>query len=239
MSSVAPLYLAIDQGGHSTRAIAVDEQGTLVAAAKDRCTVSQPHPHWVEQDSDGVVASVERALAQLSEALGEQRHAIAAAGLATQRSSIACWDRISGVALSPVISWQDTRAGKWLERFAAYAPEIEHTTGLHMSAHYGASKLRWCLDNIAAVQAAHSARRLAWGPLASMLLFRLLHEQPLTVDPANASRTLLWNLSSRDWDDRLLALFGLPREPLPQCRPSAWRFGTLRYAGGEVSYNFV
>jgi glycerol kinase len=234
MSSVAPLYLVIDQGGHSTRALAFQGDGTLVAAAKERCSVSQPRPHWVEQDIDAVLGSVERALAQLIEALGEQHRAIAAAGVATQRSSIACWDRISGTALSPVISWQDTRARKWLEQFVAHAPEIERITGLHVSAHYGASKLRWCLDNVTAVQAAHSAGRLAWGPLASVLLFRLLHERPLAADPANASRTLLWNLNSRDWDDRLLALFGLPREPLPRCRPSTWEFGTLRYPGGEV-----
>jgi glycerol kinase len=239
MSSAAPLYLAIDQGGHSTRALAFDGHGTLVAAAKDQCTVSQPRPHWVEQGIDAVLGSVERALAQLIEALGEQRHAIVAAGLATQRSSIACWDRVSGMALSSVISWQDTRARKWLEQFVARAPEIERITGLHVSAHYGASKLRWCLDNVAAVQAAHSAGRLAWGPLASLLLFRLLHEKPLATDPTNASRTLLWSLSSRDWDDRLLALFGLPREPLPRCRPSAWRFGTLPYPGGEVPLTLV
>jgi glycerol kinase len=233
------LYLTIDQGGHSTRALTFDAHGTLVAAAKDSCTVSQPRPHWVEQGIDAVAGSVERALAQVIEALGKQRHAIVAAGLATQRSSIACWDRVSGAALSPVISWQDTRAHKWLEQFVAHASEIERVTGLHVSAHYGASKFRWCLDNVAAVQAAQSAGRLAWGPLASLLLFRLVREHPLAVDPANASRTLLWNLSSRDWDDRLLALFGLPREPLPQCRPSAWRFGTLCYPGGEVPLEIV
>jgi glycerol kinase len=233
------LYLAIDQGGHSTRALAFDGRGALVAAAKERCAVSQPRPHWVEQGSDQVLGSVERALSRLMHMLGEQRYAIAAAGLATQRSSIACWDRIDGAALSPVISWQDTRAREWLERFVGQAPEIERITGLHVSAHYGASKLRWCLDNIAAVQAAHRDGRLAWGPLASLLLFRLLHEHPLAVDPANASRTLLWNLDSRDWDDTLLALFDLPRKPLPKCRPSTWLFGTLRYEGSQTPLTLV
>jgi glycerol kinase len=233
------LYLAIDQGGHSTRTLVFDGQGELIAAAKDHCPVSQPRPHWVEQKVDDVLGSVERALARVMPMLGEQRHAVAGAGLATQRSSVACWDRVNGAPLSPVISWQDTRAHKWLEQFVAQAPEIERITGLHVSAHYGASKLRWCLDNVAAVRAAHAAGRLAWGPLASVLLFRLLHEKPLATDPANASRTLLWNLSSRDWDKRLLALFGLPREPLPRCRPSAWPFGTLRYPGGEVPLDLV
>lgn len=238
-NTAGALYLAIDQGGHSTRTLVFDGHGGLIAAAKDQCPVSQPHPHWVEQAIDEVVGSVERALARLMDVLGEQRHAIVGAGLATQRSSVACWDRVSGTALSPVISWQDTRARKWLEQFVAQAPEIERITGLHVSAHYGASKLKWCLDNLAAVQTAHAAGRLAWGPLASLLLFRLLHEKPLATDPANASRTLLWNLGSQDWDSRLLALFGLPREPLPRCRPSAWPFGTLRYPGGEVPLKLV
>jgi glycerol kinase len=237
--SVGALYLAIDQGGQSTRAFAFDGRGKLVAEGREQCAVSQPRPHWVEQNVDDVVGSVERALTRLMHALGEQRRAIAAAGLATQRSSIACWDRVSGAALSPVISWQDTRAHGWLEQFQPRAAEIERITGLHVSAHYGASKLRWCLDNLTAVQDAHTAGRLAWGPLASLLLFRLLDERPLAVDPANASRTLLWNLGSCDWDRTLLSLFGLPLEALPRCRPSAWPFGTLRYAGCEVPLKLV
>jgi glycerol kinase len=233
------LYLAIDQGGHSTRAFVFDSQGAVVAKGVDRCAVSHPQPHRAEQDADDVVASVTRVLAHIAHKLGARCRDVAAAGLATQRSSIACWDRRNGVTLSPVISWQDTRAHPWLSGFAAHEGDIRRITGLQLSAHYGVSKLRWCLDNVAAVGAAYAAGNLAWGPLASFLVFRLLAECPLAVDPANASRTLLWNLEKRDWDAGLLALFGLPREPLPRCVPSRHAFGTLRFDGYEIPLGVV
>ncbi len=233
------LYLAIDQGGHSTRALVFDSQGTVVAEDAQPCAIAHPQPHWAEQDADGVVASVARALAQIRHQLGTRCRDVAAAGLATQRSSIVCWDRRNGVALSPVISWQDTRARLWLSSFTADEDDIRRITGLPLSAHYGVSKLRWCLDNVAAVSTAQAAGTLAWGPLASFLVFRLLAESPLAIDPANASRTLLWDLRERDWSAELLALFGLPREPLPRCVPSRHAFGTLRFDDGAVPLGIV
>jgi glycerol kinase len=96
-----------------------------------------------------------------------------------------------------------------------------------LSAHYGASKMHWCLDHLPAVAAARREGRLAMGPLASFLLFRLLEEKPLMADPANASRTLLWSLRAMDWDPWLLELFGIPVETLPRCVPTRHGFGTL------------
>jgi glycerol kinase len=97
-----------------------------------------------------------------------------------------------------------------------------------LSAHYGASKMRWCLDHLPAAAAARREARLAMGPLASFLLFRLLEEKPLVADPANAARTLLWNLHVMDWDPWLLELFGIPVETLPRCAPTRHAFGTLQ-----------
>ena len=142
--------------------------------------------------------------------LGARAAQIVSAGLATQRSSIVCWDRVTGQALSPVISWQDRRAHEWLARFAPHAEAIHATTGLMLSAHYGASKLRWCLDHLPAVAQAETEGRLAFGPLASFLIFRLTAEHTLAADPANAARTLLWNIQSLDWDEGLLHLFSIP-----------------------------
>ncbi|MFQ5935003.1 MAG: FGGY family carbohydrate kinase [Acidiferrobacterales bacterium] len=234
-----PLFLAIDQGGHSSRALVFDQQGALVASAVQSCRVDHPRPHWVEQDADELATSVSHALAEICRALQDRARYIIAAGLATQRSSIVCWDRNTGEALSPVISWQDTRAHDLLDKFAAHAPEIQRITGLRLTAHYGASKFKWCLENVPTVRAACEVGRLAWGPLASFLLHRLLAQRPFTADPANASRTLLWNLETRDWDPTLLALFALPREPLPECVPSRYPFGTLQLAGREVPLNLV
>lgn len=221
------LYLALDQGGHASRAIAFDRQGRVVAQSV--CNVATVHTDdRIEHDPEEMVASLEEAVAQVLNALGERATAVVAAGLATQRSSIGCWDRHSGAALSPIISWQDRRAADWLKRFAGRNAEIHAKTGLFITAHYGASKLRWCLDHLPEVRLAQQEGRLAFGPMASFLLFRLCEEQPLLADPANASRTLLWNFRECDWDPELAAMFGVPRSALPLCVPTRYEFGHLR-----------
>jgi len=229
-----PLYLALDQGGHASRALVFDRRGAVVARGLCELSVAYPRDAWVEQDPEAMVGSIRRAIAQTLETLGERRAAIATAGLATQRSSVVCWDRATGAALSPVISWQDRRAHAWLERFADRTEEIHRRTGLMLSAHYGASKLHWCLDHLPEVQQARESGCLAFGPLASFLLFRMLRERPLWVDPANAGRTLLWNLASRDWDPVLLEMFGIPLAALPHCVPTRHAFGTLEIDGQAI-----
>lgn len=222
------LYLALDQGGHASRAIAFDASGRAVASAQRPIATHHPAPDRVEHHAEEVVASLRQSLRVLAESLAAHRTAISAAGLATQRSSIVCWDRVTGEALSPVISWQDRRAGAALAGLGLEPVDVHQRSGLMVSPHYGASKLRWCLDHLPAVARALAAQRLAFGPLASFLLFRLVDEQPLVTDPANAQRTLLWNLGARDWDAALLARFGIARACLPRCVPTRHGFGTLR-----------
>ena len=210
-----PLYLALDQGGHASRALVFDAQGRPLARSLRTVGVFHPQPDWVEQDPEELVRSLQDAMREVCVELGAAAADIAAAGLATQRSSIVCWDPVSGAALSPVLSWQDRRASEWLTRFTPHAEAIHRTTGLMLSAHYGASKLRWCLDHLPAVAQAAADGRLACGPLASFLVFRLTTERTFAADPANAARTLLYSLRTRDWDDGLLHLFDIPRAVLP------------------------
>jgi glycerol kinase len=199
-----------------------------MARAERVIATRHPRPDWVEHDPEELLASVCDAIGDVVTSLAERAHDLAAAGLATQRSTIVCWDKESGTALSPVISWQDRRAHAWLVRFAPRQADVHMRTGLMLSAHYGASKLRWCLDHLPSVHHAAEKGTLACGPLASFLLFRLLEERPLLVDPSNAGRTLLWNLASRDWDPWLLELFGVARGLLPACAPTRHDYGTLR-----------
>src|SRR6185295_15989616 len=116
---------------------------------------------------------------------------------------------------SPVISWQDRRNAAFVAQLISRAREIHARTGLVLSPHYGASKLRWCLDNLPEVASAARDGRLAFGPLSSFLLFRLLEERPLVTDPANASRTQLYDPAARDWSPQLLDLFGINSACLP------------------------
>ena len=180
----AKLHLALDQGGHASRAIVFDERGQLIAQAFAPIATRRPAPSQIEHDPDEIIESLLTAIADVTPQV-LTRGEFVAAGLATQRSSIVCWDKRTGTALSPVISWQDRRNAAFVEGLAANANEIHARTGLVLSPHYGASKLRWCLDNLPTVARAAAEGRMAFGPLSSFILFRLLDERPLTVDPAD------------------------------------------------------
>jgi glycerol kinase len=221
------LYLALDQGGHASRALVFDAHGQVHARALRDVEVFHPRPDWVEQDPEELVNSLNEVIFEVRRELGPRAAHLASAALATQRSSIVCWDRISGEALSPVLSWQDVRAHAWLERFTPEAARIHRATGLRLSAHYGASKLRWCLDHLPRVTEAAMAQRLACGPLAAFLVFRLTETRSLLVDPANAGRTLLFNLETLKWDEGLLHLFDIPASVLPEAVPTRFNYGPL------------
>ena len=229
-----PLYLAIDQGTHASRAVVLDRRGRVLASGAQDIGLTRPQPDWAEQDGDEMVASIFTAATQALAGLGERRRDVIAAGLASQRSSCVCWNRGDGRPLSPVFSWQDRRAHLWLHQFEAHGVEVHRKTGLYLSAHYGASKLRWALDHLPAVRAACAAGTLCWGPQASFLVFRLLEEHPMYADPQCAARTQLWNLGTRDWDPELLALFGLPSGFLPKSVPTCHPYGTLRVGDAAI-----
>ena len=223
-----PFYLAIDQGGQSSRAILFDSDGYEVGRAQVAVPTKSAGDEVVEHDAEVLLGTVQDAI---REVIDRNQGPIKSAGLATQRSSVVCWDRDTGEPLSPVISWQDRRNVGWLAGLHLDESDIRRRTGLVVSPHYGAGKLRWCLDNLPAVQRAADRGRLAMGPLAGFLCARLLDEQPFVTDPANASRTLLWNYLDLDWDSELLRIFGLLRELLPEVRETTAHYGNLRDSG--------
>ena len=222
------LTLAIDQGTHSTRAVVFDPQGRVLAQSRQAVRLHARSHSEVEQDPDEILASMHRVLRQVlaNPAIAGQR--IGAAGLATQRSSVVAWDKHTGEALAPVLSWQDRRCAPHIATLAAHERRVVELTGLRLSPHYGAGKLHWLLNTVPAVAAAARDDRLLMGPLASYLLYHLLADRPACVDHANASRTLLCNLRTRDWEDELLDLFGIPRALLPDCLPICADYGRTR-----------
>lgn len=220
--------LALDQGGHSSRALVFDETGGVVSRVSVAVSTRSDGDR-VEQDPEELVASLRQAA---ESALGDGP--CHAAGLATQRSSIVCWERDTGRALTPVISWQDRRAADRLEPLQASAERVGRLTGLRLSPHYGATKLAWCLEQVPAVRRAANRGNLAAGPLASFLLARLLDEKPCLADPANAARTLLYDRERYDWSPELLQLFGVPRAVLPDAVPNRHRFGHLATRVGAI-----
>jgi len=230
-----PLFLTLDQGGSASRALVFDAHGRERAAARVEVGDRRPQPGWVEQDPEEVVASLRAAAAAALAQLDAADIArVAACSLNTQRSSLVAWDRDDGAALSPVLSWQDTRAAAWLQAQALDAEAIRAATGLYPNAHYGLSKMRWLLEHDDAVRAAAADGRLLIGPLAAFLAYRLLESRVARVDPANASRTLLLDLARGDWNDAMLARFGIARDWLPEVVRSDAHFGDFAIDGARL-----
>jgi len=237
--ATGPLVLAIDQGTHASRALVFDARGEIIARGEREIALVRPQPDWAEQDGDEIVASVHAAVAQAVAQLGSRAGDLASAGLSSQRASCLCWDRASGTPLSPVFSWQDRRMHGWIDALQAHGDDVHRRTGLFLSPHYGASKLRWALDHLPRVRQALDAGRLAWGPMVSFLAFRLCRERPLLADPQCAARSQLWNLQTRDWDGELLHLFGLPAGWLPASALTCQHWGTLACGGIEAPLQAV
>jgi len=190
--------------------------------------VHRPQPGYVEQDAEQMLNSFSQVFAQLKSTMGQQALAqITHAALATQRSNSVCWNKNSGTALSPLISWQDTRTQHELHHYHCQPQWIHDKTGLYLTAHYGATKYDWCLRELAEVATAYAEQALYWGPLASFLVFQLTREHGYYVDPANASRTLLMNLQQLQWDEDLLRCFRVEQAILPEIKPTIADYGQL------------
>ena len=224
--SAADLYLCLDQGGHSSRALIIGRDGEVHAKAS-RPVDTRRSGTEVEHCPAELVTTLRDSAADALSQLGETRGRVVAAGLATQRSSIVCWDRSTREPLSNVLSWQDTRAAGWLDQFAAHWDPVHEATGLVLSPYYGVSKLIWCLENLADVRGARDEGRLQCGPLASFLAQSLTASAEACADPANGSRTLLWDKNARGWSAALLELFGMPGDLLPRAVPSRHAWGDI------------
>ena len=229
--------LALDQGSHASRACIFDAHGALLANATVPVATRHPAPLQVEQDAVELLESVRAAATQALHAARARQPGLelVAAGLAVQRSTLVCCSRRDGSALTPALSWQDQRNAAWLAGLAAYAPRVRELTGLPLSPHYGASKLRWCLDHLAPVARAAAAGELLAAPLASYLAWQLCEGRGAPrVDAANASRTLLFDPAQLDWSDELLRCFAIERAWLPEYAPTRADWGTLRVADNAV-----
>jgi len=222
------LILAIDQGTHSTRALIFDAGGRVVSMARQPVALNRLSRDKIEQSPAEIRQSMQTVVDEVLNDPAVDRQRIVAAGMATQRSSVLAWDRVSGTPLSPVLSWQDRRVADTLLTLGDHDQQIRKLTGLHLSPHYGAGKLQWLLDHVPAIREALAAGTLMLGPLASYLLHHLTATREDVIDDANASRTLLWNLQSRNWDASLLELFRIPSQALPTCVPICTDYGLTR-----------
>jgi glycerol kinase len=236
VSSIAPhsLILAIDQGTHATRALLVDRHGELFQQFSQEIHLNRLDSLRVEQDPLEILGSCETVISEALRYAAAREMAIQTAGLCTQRSTVVAFDRVTGNPLASALSWQDTRGRALTRSLKAKAPVIEAATGLPLSPHFGASKIRWLLAQ-PEIQAARDTKRLCIAPLAAYLIHQLTDTEQAVVDVANGARTQLMNWQTGDWDPELLNLFGIPRDLLPICIPMRSDFGCLRTGGIPLS----
>jgi len=221
------LWLAIDQGTQSTRAAVIDGRGQLVELCQVPVSLDRVSDSMVEQDGVELVNSVRQAIGEV--VTSENKDRILAAGLATQRSSVIAWNRESGEPLSNVLSWQDVRGQDLIQSFDLQTKaSIQRITGLPLSLHHGASKIRWLVDQLRSQGVDLESGEVCIGSLSSFLLAKLIDgKQPCQVDHANGGRTQLMSFESRDWDDDLLRYFAVPKSVLPETRPTEFDYGII------------
>jgi glycerol kinase len=206
---------AIDQGTTSSRFMIFDHEGAIVGLAQKEHKQILPQPGWVEHDPHEIWENVQEVVLRALKEAGIRADELVAIGITNQRETTVAWDAITGQALCNAIVWQDTRTQSVFSRFGAVeSTTITHKTGLPLAPYFSGSKITWMSENVPAVRDAVRDGRARFGTIDSWLLWNLTAGQTHRTDVTNASRTLLMNLETLDWDDELLALFGVARESL-------------------------
>jgi len=224
-----PYILALDQGTTSSRAIVFDHDGAVRGVAQKEFAQIFPQTGWVEHDPQEIWASQ---IGVAVEALGRAQirpQDIAAVGITNQRETTVVWDRKTGAPIHNAIVWQDRRTADYCERLKAEGAgeTIQAKTGLLIDAYFSASKIHWLLDHVPGARARAEAGELAFGTVDSWLVWKLTNQACHVTDVSNASRTMLFNIHTLQWDDELLRLFNVPASLLPEVRSSSEVYGRV------------
>ncbi len=220
--------LAIDQGTTSSRAIVFDGKQQIAGLGKMEFTQHFPQDGWVEHVPEEIWATALWSVKTALKRAGLKASDIAAIGITNQRETTIVWDRATGKAIHNAIVWQDRRTARVCERLkkAGHEPMISRKTGLLLDPYFSATKLCWILDNVPGARKRAEKGELAFGTVDSYLIWRLTGGRSHVTDITNASRTLLLNIGTGQWDDELLELFRIPRAILPEVKENADDFGT-------------
>jgi glycerol kinase len=228
--------LALDQGTTSSRAIVFDYSGAIVSTAQREFRQIFPKPGWVEHDANEIWATQSTVAAEALRKVGLASQDIAAIGITNQRETTVVWERSTGKPICNAIVWQDRRTAAACDRLKSRGLEklIRRKTGLVIDAYFSGTKLQWILQNVPGAKAKAKAGQLAFGTVDSWLIWNLTGGREHVTDPSNASRTMLFNIQTGDWDDELLRLFAVPRSILPEVRSSSEVYGDTTLLGGSI-----
>jgi len=219
--------LALDQGTTSSRAIIFDQKGSIVSSAQKEFTQFFPQSGWVEHDANEIWSTQFGVAAEAISKAGLSAENIAAIGITNQRETTIVWDRNTGVPVYNAIVWQDKRTASFCDELKAKGLDklIQEKTGLIIDAYFSATKVKWILDNVAGAREKANKGELCFGTVDSWLLWNLTKGQVHATDVSNASRTMLCNIHTLQWDGELQDIFDIPGSMLPQIRSSSEVYG--------------
>ncbi|MGD8487692.1 MAG: glycerol kinase GlpK [Anaerolineae bacterium] len=219
--------LALDQGTTSSRAIVFDRSGQIVGAVQQEFPQIYPQPGWVEHDPEAIWDSQLSTARKVLAETGIEPSRVAAIGITNQRETTVIWDRKTGEPLHNAIVWQCRRTARMCDRLRAegWDEPIRTKTGLVVDAYFSGTKLAWLLEQVPGLRAKAEQGDALFGTVDSFLIWRLTGGKLHVTDVSNASRTMLFNIHSLDWDDEILAELRIPRAMLPQVKPSSQIYG--------------
>lgn len=221
--------MAIDQGTTSTRAIIFDKHSNIIGIAQKELKNDYPEPGWVEQDANEIWASTVGVMFEVMAKTGIADCEIAGIGITNQRETTVVWDKKSGQPIYPAIVWQSRQSDAYCQKLKEQDLEdmVRDKTGLLLDPYFSASKIRWILDHVEGAQEKADKQELLFGTMDTWLLWKLTQGKKHMTDVSNASRTMLMNISTLDYDEELLALWNIPRCMLPEIRDTSEIYGVV------------
>lgn len=219
--------LSLDQGTTSSRAIVFDKQGTIISIAQKEFPQLFPQPGWVEHDANEIWSTQIGVAAEAITKAGLSVKNIAAIGITNQRETTVVWNKRTGLPVYQAIVWQDRRTADYCDSLKqqGLAKTIQTKTGLVIDAYFSATKLKWILDEVKGVRELADKGDILFGTIDSWLLWKLTNSKVHATDVSNASRTMLFNIHTQQWDNELLQLFDIPASVLPEVRSSSEVYG--------------
>lgn len=219
--------LSLDQGTTSSRAIIFDKEGQIVSVAQKEFKQYYPQSGWVEHDAQEIWSSQLSVATEAVAKAGLKASSIAAIGITNQRETTIIWDRSTGRPIHPAIVWQDRRTAEYCDELKeqGHGETIQKKTGLLIDAYFSASKINWLLNHVPGAREKAERGELAFGTVDTWLVWNLTGGEKHLTDATNASRTMLFNIHTLEWDQELLALFGVPESMLPEVRSSSEVYG--------------
>lgn len=219
--------LALDQGTSSSRAIVFDEKGTTCAVAQREFRQIFPQSGWVEHDPHEIWASQASVIAEAISIMDINGLNLAGIGITNQRETTIVWDSETEEPIYNAIVWQDRRTSDYCDELKkqGLTDMIRQKTGLIIDAYFSATKIKWILDNVAGARKRAEKGKLMFGTVDTWLIWRLTRGEVHVTDVSNASRTMLFNINTLDWDQELLDLFGIPRSMMPEVKSSSEVYG--------------